>query len=189
MDIYLTQLTHQRLCEFFDIQYQPIEFEPILYNGTVFKPPIGSKERKELWDDPKHFYNSPEFRKKISDTVKKQMENPALRKRLSEASKQMWLDPNSIFNTPEYRKKLIENNPRYWTGKQRSEETKRKLAEANLGKKQSEETKLKRIQTRKKNGKKPNYKDSTCPHCNLTGKAFNMTRYHFDNCKKKVNIL
>jgi hypothetical protein len=25
----------------------------------------------------------------------------------------------------------------------------------------------------------------TCPHCSLTGKGGNMTRYHFDNCKNK----
>ena len=25
----------------------------------------------------------------------------------------------------------------------------------------------------------------TCPHCDLTGKGSNMTRYHFDNCKWK----
>jgi hypothetical protein len=24
---------------------------------------------------------------------------------------------------------------------------------------------------------------STCPHCNLTGRGGNMKRYHFDNCK------
>lgn len=25
----------------------------------------------------------------------------------------------------------------------------------------------------------------TCPHCSLTGRGPNMTRYHFNNCKKK----
>ena len=30
-----------------------------------------------------------------------------------------------------------------------------------------------------------NVKTKTCPHCNLTGKGSNMTRYHFDNCKWK----
>jgi hypothetical protein len=30
MDIYLSQKTHQRLCELLDIDYQPIEFEPIV---------------------------------------------------------------------------------------------------------------------------------------------------------------
>jgi len=185
--ISVTQEQHKKLCEVFDLEYQPIEFESIKYDGPALVSPVGSEERKAMWDDPDHIYNSPEFRKKISDTVKKQMTEVDRLKNLSEKSKQAWKNPNSVFNTPEYRKKLVENNPRYWTGKERSEETKEKLRQANLGKKQSEETKLKRLLTRRTNGKKPNYKDATCPHCNLTGKSFNMTRYHFDNCKKKVN--
>lgn len=31
----------------------------------------------------------------------------------------------------------------------------------------------------------PNKVQMTCPHCNKTGGATNMKRYHFDNCKKK----
>jgi hypothetical protein len=31
----------------------------------------------------------------------------------------------------------------------------------------------------------PNKIQVTCPHCNRTGGATNMKRYHFDNCKKK----
>ena len=31
----------------------------------------------------------------------------------------------------------------------------------------------------------PNKIQVTCPHCNKTGGATNMKRYHFDNCKKK----
>ena len=27
---------------------------------------------------------------------------------------------------------------------------------------------------------------ATCPHCGMEGSASTMTRYHFDNCKKKV---
>ena len=29
-------------------------------------------------------------------------------------------------------------------------------------------------------------KESTCPHCNFTGKGGGMKRYHFDNCKHKT---
>jgi hypothetical protein len=39
MDIYLTQQTHQKLCEVFDIKYQPIEFEPITYIGCEHREP------------------------------------------------------------------------------------------------------------------------------------------------------
>ena len=31
-------------------------------------------------------------------------------------------------------------------------------------------------------GKKVNYPNVTCPHCNKSGKGPNMTRYHFNNC-------
>lgn len=31
--------------------------------------------------------------------------------------------------------------------------------------------------------KHPNKQQVTCPHCNKTGGAVNMRRYHFDNCK------
>lgn len=30
-------------------------------------------------------------------------------------------------------------------------------------------------------------KPRTCPHCSLTGKGGNMSRYHFDNCLKRKN--
>lgn len=33
-------------------------------------------------------------------------------------------------------------------------------------------------------GKKHNLKFKICPHCNTEGSGPNMTRYHFDNCKK-----
>lgn len=36
-------------------------------------------------------------------------------------------------------------------------------------------------------GFKMKRKERTCPHCNLTGKGPNMTRYHFENCKIKEN--
>lgn len=31
------------------------------------------------------------------------------------------------------------------------------------------------------------FKSVQCPHCNLEGKGPNMTRYHFDNCKRKYD--
>jgi len=82
------------------------------------------------------------------------------------------------------------------TGITRSEETKRKQAEASkgenhhmYGKTRSEETKRKISESKK--GKpsalkgKPQEK-VTCPHCKKTGGVSNMTRWHFDNCKKKA---
>lgn len=82
-----------------------------------------------------------------------------------------------------------ENNPFY--GKTHSEESKKKIA------KNSEKlTGLKKTKEHCKNiskamigkqytkGKTWKCKELTCPHCNLTGRGGNMTRYHFDNCKK-----
>ena len=98
--ISVTQEQHKKLCDLFELQYQPIEFEPIKYDGPALVSPVGSEERKAMWDDPDHIYNSPEFRKKISDTVKKQMKDPARLKQMSEQGKQNWKKPNSVFNTP-----------------------------------------------------------------------------------------
>jgi hypothetical protein len=39
MDIYLTQQTHLKLCELFDLEYQSMEFEPIYYDGRVEPEP------------------------------------------------------------------------------------------------------------------------------------------------------
>lgn len=36
-------------------------------------------------------------------------------------------------------------------------------------------------------GKKHNLKEKTCPHCGKIGKGPNMTRYHFENCKDKID--
>jgi len=72
-------------------------------------------------------------------------------------------------------------------------EHQRKLNESNKGKKngmygktQSDEAiaKMKASHERRRAlGLKVKHIEKTCPHCNLTGKGPNMTRYHFDNCK------
>ena len=59
--------------------------------------------------------------------------------------------------------KLRKNNPMY--GKNHSEETKRKMSEAQKGVSQS------KIQ---------------CPYCNKIGGHSIMKRWHFDNCKDKI---
>jgi len=45
------------------------------------------------------------------------------------------------------------------------------------------ESNRKTIQEKKRLGI-PTYKNLICPHCNLEGAANNMSRYHFNNCKK-----
>ena len=48
------------------------------------------------------------------------------------------------------RNKMIENNARYWKGKHRSKEDRKKMSEARKGKKPSEETKMKMSKAKKK---------------------------------------
>jgi len=69
-------------------------------------------------------------------------------------------------------------------GKTHSKETIEKNRISNLGKIVSQETKEKISNTLK--GKKHNLKETECPHCKKIGKGPNMTRYHFDNCKKII---
>lgn len=61
----------------------------------------------------------------------------------------------------------------FWT-----EDSIRKMSEANLGKMLSDSTKLKMSLSAK------NRKTIECPHCGKAGTT-NMTRWHFDNCKQK----
>jgi len=89
------------------------------------------------------------------------------------------------------------NHPMY--GKTHSEEAKRKQSEAKKGKTPSEEHRRKLSEASK--GKPQSEEHSrkiseglmgkpqekvTCPHCKKTGGVSGMTRYHNDNCKKKV---
>jgi hypothetical protein len=66
----------------------------------------------------------------------------------------------------------------------RTENIKGKSYEEIFGSKRAEEIKinLKKGQT----GVKHNLKEVQCPYCNLIGKGPNMSRYHFDNCRKKL---
>jgi len=69
-------------------------------------------------------------------------------------------------------------------GKSKSEEHKRKISEAHKGKVREPfssewKQKLKDAQARQPN--------RSCPHCGVTGKGANMTRYHFEKCKRNLN--
>lgn len=79
------------------------------------------------------------------------------------------------------------NNPMYGLigekspnfGRKLSDETKNKIGRANSGKKHS-------IESRRLMSKKARTRAKiTCPHCGVIGST-NMTRWHFDNCKKKL---
>ena len=67
-------------------------------------------------------------------------------------------------------------------GKPKSEEHKRKISEAHKGKKRGEFSEEWRQALKDAQARQPT---RTCPHCGVTGKGANMTRYHFDKCKRK----
>lgn len=68
-------------------------------------------------------------------------------------------------------------------GKKLSEETKAKLSKINMGKKLSEETKAKMSKSRQGIPQK----EVQCPRCGRIGGFSAMHRWHFDNCKLRVN--
>lgn len=129
--------------------------------------------------------------KKVSDGIKASMTNEERAKR-SERMKKMRADGTIT-------------KPKGWN---HTEESKQKMRDALIGKPSkrkgvpqskpdSEETRknkslgaLRRMEngfdmgalTR---GKTYAMKDKVCPHCGTEGKGGNMSRYHFDNCKKK----
>jgi hypothetical protein len=82
-----------------------------------------------------------------------------------------------------------ENNPMY--GKsyhtygivKKAKENKGKTFEEIHGEEKGKNLKKKLSLSQK--GKKHNLKGVQCPHCSLEGSGPNMTRYHFDKCKKK----
>ena len=66
-------------------------------------------------------------------------------------------------------------------GKPKSEEHKRKIAKAHTGKVRGEFSEEWKQALKDAQASQP---IRTCPHCGVTGKGANMTRYHFDKCKK-----
>lgn len=130
-----------------------------------------------------------ETRKKISDSNKGKTHSEETRQKLREAKLGKKLSEETCKKigdgnrgkklSEEHREKLLNAN----IGKSMSDKNRAKLLEANLGKKHSEEHKQKIAAGNK--GKPKPQKTLTCPHCGLTGRDSNITRWHGDNCKHK----
>ena len=104
---------------------------------------------------------------------------------------------NEILTSPkseEHKRKISEahkGKPKPWligtrngagnAGKPKSEEHKRKIAESHTGKVRGEFSEEWKQALKDAQARQP---IRTCPHCGVTGKGANMTRYHFDKCKK-----
>lgn len=73
-------------------------------------------------------------------------------------------------------------------GKKRSEQTKKNISNSLIGKSYVDLhgiEKAKELKNKLSLSKK-NMPIKTCNYCGVSGKGSNMTRYHFDNCKKKI---
>jgi hypothetical protein len=68
-----------------------------------------------------------------------------------------------------------------------SKETRKKISLATKGIKKLSEKQKKQISLRHK-GSTHNLIEVICPYCGLKGKGGNMTRYHFNNCKKALPL-
>ena len=104
---------------------------------------------------------------------------------------------NEILTSPkseEHKRKISEahkGKPKPWligtrngagnAGKPKSEEHKKKIAEAHTGKVREEFSEEWKQALKDAQARQP---IRICPHCGITGKGANMTRYHFDKCKK-----
>jgi hypothetical protein len=97
----------------------------------------------------------------------------------SEETKMKMRKPKSDAHREKISKVQLENGGN--GPKKHTDETKAKISKSGKGQKRSIDTRIKLGLVHK--GKKHPVK--TCPHCGLTGGASPMTRFHFENCKKK----
>ena len=105
MDIYLTQENHKSLCELFDLQYKPIEFEPIEIDGKCHIGTIGPKngmygqthtdEAKKIFADTA----SKTFKGKSYEELYGKQKAQELKKIRSEKAKRK---NNSVKNNPRF---------------------------------------------------------------------------------------
>lgn len=129
-----------------------------------------------------------EVRFKLSVAAQKRGSDSEYRRQQSERTKKQWEDPN-------HRRRISEAN----IGKTHSEHTKDKIRVARSKQIITPESREKTAE-KLRGRERPQYvKDAiaiartsaplvTCPHCGKVGKyGGSMSRWHFDNCKKKNN--
>ena len=113
--------------------YVPLE----VYEDPEFRKKM-SASVKANWADPDSVYNTPEYRKKISENAKAMWADPELRKKKSASAKAMWADP-------ELRKKISASVKAQWTDpeyrKKRSASAKAQWTDPEFRKKQIEDAK------------------------------------------------
>ncbi len=133
---------------------------------------------------------NPKIAKKVSESIKKSLTEEE-RKIRSDRMKKLRNDgtiikPSGWNHTEESKQKMSQSNK----GKQAWNKGRTDLKDSPATKENKKIAALKRMEngfdigalTR---GKKYNMKIVICPYCCLEGSGGNMTRFHFDNCKKK----
>lgn len=97
-----------------------------------------------------------------------------------------WIRGMGIKRSDEYRaKQRVAMLKKHKEGKIPYKENAKKVAKKLKGKPLSEEHKQSIRKTLTGTTRSITLTTKTCPHCNMSGRSSNMTRYHFDNCKHK----
>ncbi len=117
--------------------------------------------------------NQPEVKQKISESSKQHWKNPDFCQKNSEGKKRSWA------NDPERRKKVIEQ-----FSQPKTQTHKNNMSKAGKAFNQTEEGK-RLIKERADAQRGIARKKVVCPHCGKEGGEGIMIRWHFDNCKHK----
>lgn len=134
------------------------------FNDPVIKEKLSIARRGRI--------TSEETKKKLSIIGKNKKLSEETKRKLSIAHTGKKMSQEAIDKARESRKKNGKHQGEsHWTyGKQRDEETRKKISESLKGKSYIKGYK---------------HETKTCPYCGKEGSGGNMTRYHFNNCRKK----
>ena len=147
-------------------------------NNPMYGKEITDEHRARLIVSAKAKVFSPEHRANLSKALIGRKLSAETRKKISEAGKGRQ-SPNLGKKMSDEQKKKISQSLK---GNILPEQTKSKISESLTGRELSEKHKenLRKVAL---------YRPIiTCPHCGNSGSANNMKRYHFDNCKKKLQV-
>lgn len=114
-----------------------------------------------------------EDKQKIAEGTKRAMNNESLKKYLSDNSKQWWINVDES-ELEKINKKRSESLKKHYNS-EKGKETKKRMSNDRLAEKNGFFGKKQEI--------------LKCPHCYKEGGAGGMQKWHFDNCRKKENVL
>ena len=166
----------------------------VMKDPAIVKKMLGT--RQKTYSEHKEYYDSISI-KNVKLAIEKRTGSKdslaTIEKRKSSLKAYYAQNESILKNTPKTREHR-EAMSKGWTVEKRklkAEQQKKRIAEnpelirGNLGKKFSDATKSKMSEARKKVWEEKRTIISTCPHCNKTGTAINMKRWHFERCKEK----